>query len=133
MLFRSLIECRVSVGAVRLKALAKRLLDGGCVALYVIGNRREARLLSAAFDMWVRRRRDTGVMRHTPYSQYEMGWKKETLEEALEWFVMPMGATDHNLVATIGDADGHSRLMSAFARVVGDRRERLSAGVLAEK
>lgn len=125
--FAALIDCHSPVGAERLRWLARVLLDRGCVALHILGDPVEAALLSASFDAIVDAEPHHAPEGRSPYSNIEVdpAGRRETLAEALEWFVCPNGYTTTSLVAVIGGERDFSRLIGHFAQAVGDLRERI--------
>jgi len=119
--FNALIYAAVPLAEARLRDLALTLLRHGLRQAVCCGP--EAEAMGEMIDAMA----DDHEITHDGRSVLASIHDDESLDEVIDYFILPNGIAETSLLVVLGDEVAMRDTLRSFARVTGDMRERLAA------
>lgn len=111
--FTALIHTRRNLSETQMHAIARALLEHGMVYALCIGEHGER--MSMLIDRLV----DENGYTRNDMTVFSNASQEESINEAMEYFVLPTGLGDTGLILSIGDESDHADATAAFDSLLG--------------
>lgn len=112
--FTALIHTRRNLGEKQMEKIVRALLDHGMAYALCIGEHAER--VSLLIDRLV----DDHDYTRNDMTVYSDASQEESINEAMEYFVLPSGLGDTGLILSIGDESDHGDATAAFDSLLGE-------------